>query len=78
VFGPKWTPAIAVTALAAAVLQIIGWALVAGRRAGWTWLRTGVLPQAKERSLSCCSSSRGCFTRAMEAMTRKHEQRARA
>jgi hypothetical protein len=29
-------------ALAAAVLQIIGWALVAGRRAGWTWLRTGV------------------------------------
>jgi hypothetical protein len=29
-------------ALAAAVLQILGWALVAGRRAGWTWLRTGV------------------------------------
>jgi hypothetical protein len=29
-------------ALAAAVLQIIGWALVAGRRAGWTRLRTGV------------------------------------
>jgi hypothetical protein len=29
-------------ALTAAVLQIIGWALVAGRRAGWTWLRTGV------------------------------------
>jgi hypothetical protein len=29
-------------ALAAAVLQIIGWALVAGRRAGWTWLRTGI------------------------------------
>ena len=29
-------------ALSAAVLQIIGWALVAGRRAGWTWLRTGV------------------------------------
>jgi hypothetical protein len=29
-------------ALAAAVLQIIGWALVAGRRAGWTWLRSGV------------------------------------
>jgi hypothetical protein len=29
-------------ALAAAVLQIIGWALVAGRRAGWTWMRTGV------------------------------------
>ena len=29
-------------ALAAAVLQIIGWALVAGRRAGWTWPRTGV------------------------------------
>jgi hypothetical protein len=29
-------------ALAAAVLQIIGWALVAGRRAGWTWQRTGV------------------------------------
>jgi hypothetical protein len=28
-------------ALAAAVLQIVGWALVAGRRAGWTWLRTG-------------------------------------
>ena len=25
-------------ALAAAVLQITGWALVAGRRAGWTWL----------------------------------------
>jgi len=29
-------------ALAAALLQIVGWALVAGRRAGWTWLRTGV------------------------------------
>lgn len=29
-------------ALAAAVLQIIGWALVAGRRAGWTRMRTGV------------------------------------
>ena len=29
-------------ALASAVLQIIGWALVAGRRAGWTLLRTGV------------------------------------
>ena len=29
-------------ALAAAVLQIIGWALVAGRRAGWSWMRTGV------------------------------------
>jgi hypothetical protein len=29
-------------ALAAAVLQIFGWALVAGRRAGWTWLRAGV------------------------------------
>ena len=29
-------------ALSAAVLQIIGWALVAGRRAGWTWPRTGV------------------------------------
>ena len=29
-------------ALTAAVLQITGWALVAGRRAGWTWLRTGV------------------------------------
>ena len=29
-------------ALAAAVLQIIGWALVAGRRAGWTWLCTVV------------------------------------
>jgi hypothetical protein len=29
-------------ALAAAVLQIVGWALVAGRRAGWTRLRTGV------------------------------------
>jgi hypothetical protein len=29
-------------ALAAAVLQITGWALVAGRRAGWTWLRAGV------------------------------------
>jgi hypothetical protein len=28
-------------ALAAAVLQIVGWALVAGRRAGWTWLRAG-------------------------------------
>jgi hypothetical protein len=27
-------------ALAAAVLQIICWAVVAGRRAGWTWLRT--------------------------------------
>jgi hypothetical protein len=26
-------------ALAAAVLQIVDWALVAGRRAGWTWLR---------------------------------------
>jgi hypothetical protein len=31
-------------ALAAAVLQIIGCALVAGRRAGWTWLRTGASP----------------------------------
>jgi hypothetical protein len=29
-------------ALGAAVLQIIGWALVAGRRAGWTRLRAGV------------------------------------
>ena len=29
-------------ALAAAVLQIAGWALVAGRRAGWTWLRAGL------------------------------------
>lgn len=29
-------------ALAAAVLQIIGWALVAGRRAGWTWPRTAL------------------------------------
>jgi len=29
-------------ALAAALLQIVGWALVAGRRAGWTLLRTGV------------------------------------
>ncbi len=29
-------------ALAAAVLQITGWALVAGRRAGWTWLRAGL------------------------------------
>ena len=29
-------------ALAAAVLQIAGWALVAGRRAGWTWLRSGL------------------------------------
>jgi hypothetical protein len=29
-------------ALAAALLQITGWALVAGRRAGWTWLRAGV------------------------------------
>jgi hypothetical protein len=29
-------------ALAAAVLQIMGWALVAGRRAGWTWLRAGL------------------------------------
>ena len=29
-------------ALAAAVLQIIGWALVAGRRAGWTRMRAGV------------------------------------
>jgi hypothetical protein len=29
-------------ALVAAVLQIIGWALVAGRRAGWTWLRTAI------------------------------------
>ena len=29
-------------ALAAAVLQITGWALVAGRRAGWTWLSAGV------------------------------------
>jgi hypothetical protein len=28
-------------ALAAAVLQIMGWALVAGRRAGWSWLRAG-------------------------------------
>jgi hypothetical protein len=28
-------------ALAAAVLQIMGWALVAGRRAGGTWLRAG-------------------------------------
>jgi hypothetical protein len=26
-------------ALGAAVLQIAGWALVAGRRAGWSWLR---------------------------------------
>jgi hypothetical protein len=29
-------------ALAAAVLQIMGWALVAGRRAGWTWLRAAL------------------------------------
>lgn len=29
-------------ALAAAFLQIVGWAVVAGRRAGWTPLRTGV------------------------------------
>ena len=29
-------------ALAAAVVQIIGWALVAGRRAGWTRMRTGI------------------------------------
>ncbi len=29
-------------ALAAAVLQIAGWALVAGRRAGWTWLSAGI------------------------------------
>ena len=29
-------------ALAAALLQIVGWALVAGRRAGWTWLRAGL------------------------------------
>ena len=29
-------------ALAAAVLQITGWALVAGRRAGWTWLSAGL------------------------------------
>ena len=29
-------------ALAAAVLQIAGWALVAGRRAGRTWLRAGL------------------------------------
>ena len=32
----------AALALAAAVLQIIGWALVAGRRAGWTWPRAGL------------------------------------
>jgi hypothetical protein len=24
------------------LLQITGWALVAGRRAGWTWLRAGL------------------------------------
>jgi hypothetical protein len=29
-------------ALGAAVLQITGWALVAGRRAGWSWLRAGL------------------------------------
>ncbi len=29
-------------AFAAAVLQITGWGLVAGRRAGWTWLRAGI------------------------------------
>jgi hypothetical protein len=29
-------------ALTAAVLQIVGWALVAGRRAGWTWRRSVV------------------------------------
>ena len=29
-------------ALAAALLQITGWALVAGRRAGWTWRRAGL------------------------------------
>jgi hypothetical protein len=32
----------AALALAAAVLQITGWALVAGRRAGWTWLSAGL------------------------------------
>ena len=32
----------AALALGAALLQITGWALVAGRRAGWTWLRTGL------------------------------------
>jgi hypothetical protein len=32
----------AALALAAAVLQIVGWALVAGRRVGWTWLRAGL------------------------------------
>ena len=32
----------ATLALAAAVVQITGWALVAGRRAGWTWLRAGL------------------------------------
>jgi hypothetical protein len=29
-------------ALAAAILQILAWALVAGRRAGWTWRRAGL------------------------------------
>ncbi len=29
-------------ALGAAVLQITGWALVAGRRAGWSWLRVSL------------------------------------
>ena len=29
-------------ALGAAVIQIIGWALAAGRRAGWSWLRAGL------------------------------------
>ena len=29
-------------ALGAAVLQITGWALVAGRRAGWSWPRAGL------------------------------------
>jgi hypothetical protein len=29
-------------ALCAAILQIIGWALVAGRRARWTWVRAGI------------------------------------